>query len=351
MSPHRAVLIVSLLALVLPAAAQQPAPTPPAPAANPGEAILDRAVSNLRSLGWVETDFKQQMSTQGVRFEASGRYLIPPDGEWKVLYQLDLRLGDVRTVHKIVSDGGTVWRIVRVQDLTTQETVQNEVVRYPVDGLRTALDEVKRSDLGDQKTEQIWRDVVGEHGFSGLQPLLRDLRDRLTFTRVEPAELPGVGPVTLLEGEWNKATLDLIAPDRKVDSAAGPSLREQWDKRQARYTYWPRKCRLFLGPVGGFWPWAAPLWPYRVEWLGPTKAGGADELLVALEFSRPVPKTAAEAANELTVADEEKKLAKDYDPASFVKRRQERLAQAKRFEDELLKLKPFDPTPLVPPKP
>src|SRR5581483_10991063 len=98
----------------------------------------------------------------------------------------------------------------------------------------------------------------GTQFFTGLEPLLTNLRRQVTFTRRDTVHWRG-HDVVLLTGVWS----------------APPPADQEWP------AYFPRQCRLFLDP--------GTHWPHRVEWWGPTtlpKPG--DSLIVQMEFRNPV---------------------------------------------------------------
>lgn len=285
-------------------------PKPPLP----GDALLDQAIRNLRNLTWIDTVIWQQMNSQGVKLETTGRYVAAPK-EGKVYYQLDVRIGGATGQSKLVSDGKTAWQLEQVGNKKTVHT-------YKASYLKAVLQDTGEDDVGRQVREEL----SAQYGLAGVRPILQDLRKNMTFPRVQSTALTRPGkvpvPVYLLEGEWNQQTRELISPRAAVDSkAAGKDKAELWDP------FVPRKCRCYLAQ-DWWWPWASSLWPYRIEWHGPTKPQGPDELLLTLEFRDPViqpPEAQAERDRIFAagLSDEEKALAKDLNLDEVVKKRRE----------------------------
>jgi hypothetical protein len=227
-------------------------PTTPEPAA---AALLDEAVRSLSAphAEWLQTTIWQKVRLPGVAYEASGRYLLAPGKRFRL--ELETRLKTGCGALLLVSDGADVWQASRVR-AGRWESVS-----------RRSLAEVLAAGAGT--------DVLHGPTFAGVQPLLRDLRVRLSWVRREV--LPGREQVRLT-GVWPADAIAHLAP---------PS--SPWPEGL------PRRCRLTLD--------ARTLWPQRVEWWGPSARPEREVLLAEMEFRAPLrncPLSAGRCAAEFT---------------------------------------------------
>lgn len=342
--PPRRFLLLAILAGFLsctgrPLWAQTPPATPPAeakpeaPKPTPAEELLAKAFDRLKDLKWMETDFKQQVFLMGGKWEAKGTYIIAP-AENRIAYDVTVHVGGVPGTTKIRCDGQTLWHWQQIGK-------EKVVFSYPLEKLREASKNLDRNELEPDKVEQLIRDSEAEHGFLGIQPQLEELKQWMTFPKLESTSLNNK-PVYLLQGEWSKAFLDKMAPRPEGEAGKQANLRELYEKRQYPFLNQPRSARVYLGREN--------LWPYRIEWLGPIKNGGSDELLTVLDFSEPVlaPKPGTEMSTLFSLPEAEKKLAKETDPAAALKARQQALAHQQKLAEEMSKQKPLDPSRISP---
>jgi hypothetical protein len=218
---------------------------PPPPKADAAATkVLTDALDQVdpKKLSWVDTTLWQQADVQGFTFQTDGKYLSGPDHR----LHLDLRvqLGDTIGTLGVVSDGKIVW-----EELSTGKNK-----------FTTKLDMTKVLDVltGSEETERLRHDFLLTQSFFGVGPLLQNIKDRMTVTQQEKVQRGG------------KDLIKLTA----VWSDANPPT-GQWPP------YIARQCQLFLGTAGP----GNTLWPYRLEWWGPTRAG--DGLLLQMEFRDP----------------------------------------------------------------
>ncbi len=326
MSPLRYVYLVCLAAAVMcapPSHAQQPL----SPVANKAAAdLVDKALAQMTKLEQVRADLWQQVNTGTKKLEGTGRFLCDPKGR-KVAYQMKVEVGGVTGVQETVSDGKTMWRREQIGD-------QSTVRKYELAALDKALPAPEKASDEDDVDRQIRQDLQAEQGFAGLRPVLRELRNRLIFTAMKKEELTAADGKTKIagtwvDGEWNRETLEEIAPKTRI-APDGKTFAELWDKRLPPFDRVPRRCRIFLTAEDA--TGAPPLWPYRIEWHGPARpeAKPDDEvLLVVIEF-RPITTPASDGDFILKLTEAEAQRVKTVDPAELIKRRRAALEERAR---------------------
>jgi hypothetical protein len=208
-------------------------------------------------LPWLEASVWQKVRLPGLSYEAEGRYLAAPGHRFRL--ELRTALGNTPGELLLVSDGRHVWRGTRLGRAGWAEVSRA--------ALRAGFD------LPDGPGWPQARDGAGGLTFSGVGPLLLNLRERLSWVGLEKQEGRYV-----LTGVWPAAARTTL----RGDGAAWPAGL-------------PRECRLTLD--------AATLWPRRVEWWGPPTDGGDSDLLAVVELRSPVcnrPMAPAEAAAAFT---------------------------------------------------
>jgi hypothetical protein len=237
MPKSRPVLLILTLIALPPLAGALPWPSRPTPpsaadlaATGPdaeAERLLDRAIAAVdpERTPWLETSFRQRVRLPGLEYEADGDYRTGSGQRFRL--EVRTRIGRTPGTLVLVGDGQHLWRGTRFG-----EGGWSEVTRAPFrpGGANPGLDGVN---------------------FSGVSPLLRNLRERMVWVKHETAN----GQVTLT-GVWPKAP-----------------------KKGAWPTGLPTCCRLTLDGDG---------WPRRIEWWGPTTDGGGPDLLAEMEFRDPV---------------------------------------------------------------
>jgi hypothetical protein len=162
--------------------------------------------------------------------------------------------------------------------------------------------------------DDLKRNLSLEHGDRGILPVLEDLKAKLVFTKVEEgALLTDSGarlPVVILEGEWNKDVRGLLIPPKpqpqrgpdgkELPSASKPvDPAEAYDQRKS-HVYIARRARLYLDNEA--------LLPVRLDWLGPKRPEGPEELLARFEWLEFAPKAPEQIAAEFKLRPEEEKL-------------------------------------------
>jgi hypothetical protein len=216
--------------------------------------MLNRAIEQLdpKRLGWAEMEVWEKVDTQGLSFTATGRYLCGPDH----LLHVDLKVhtGNTDGQFQIVSDGTTVWNVLRIGGDAPTITKWNlkkvqEVLNVP------------------GTMPQLREDFFKAQSFAGVVPLLQNLRQQMTFTKHE-TERCNDQDMVKLTAEWNADLTKQMAPPPNP----WPALV-------------PRTCRLFFDAN-------PPHWLYRIEWQGPARTRSDDSLLMQMEFRNPKRTTA-----------------------------------------------------------
>src|SRR5262249_17009627 len=134
------------------------------------------------SLVWLETSFRQRVRLPGLAYEAEGDYRTGPGQRFRL--EVRTRVGQARGTLVLVGDGRYLWRGTRV---------------------------------GDRPWAQVTRAAVGADGekgddglnFSGVAPLLRHLRARMTWVKHEA----GAGGSVTLTGVWTEESRRQALPE------------------------------------------------------------------------------------------------------------------------------------------
>jgi hypothetical protein len=233
-------------------AAREPSavPSAPAPQADPAsERCLDQALDAFKPerVNWLEIDLWQKVQIPGCVYEADGIYRLAPGQRFRLEMHTHPAGGEGTMLS--VSDGRELWQAER-----SGKGEWENVTRVNLSEVFAAMN----GPAGPQLREEF----LQRPHFQGMLPLLRDLRCRLVWARSEMIRQAG-GERIRLVGVWPKEeALRHAAPDQPWPGAL------------------PRQCHLYLD--------ARTYWPERIEWWGPSKAGGADCLLVQMEFRNPV---------------------------------------------------------------
>jgi hypothetical protein len=227
---------------------QQPPPPPPKP--DPEAVKLFNRAQELygrQREGWLKTTLWQQVDVQGLTFRSEGLYLSGPNQRLRL--DLNVRVGNTDGELQIISNGATLWQIVRIG------TAERVVTKYD---LKKVLEV-----LNKPNTQQARDEFFRDQSFSGVAPLLQNLQQQLVFTRQEPGQWKG-RKAHVLTGVWSADVTTNV-----LRSFGGP---DRWPSTLAR------KCVLYLDEQN--------LWPLRLEWRGgPPK--GEDQVLLQMEFRDP----------------------------------------------------------------
>jgi hypothetical protein len=251
-------------ASVAPLAAVAPVPEPytipAAPAPHPNaaaERCLDQAIEMFRAdrVSWLEMTIWQKAQLPGFVYEADGLYQLAPGQRFRLEMHIHPAEGEGTMLS--VSDGRELWRAER-----TGQGAWENVTHINLAEVFAVMNGPAEGRLREE--------FLQRPHFQGMAPLLRTLRSRLVWAQCELLRPTGETSVPLsgserihLVGVWSKEeALKRVAPNQPWLAAL------------------PRQCHLYLD--------ARSYWPHRVEWWGPTTAGGPDRLLMQMEFRNPV---------------------------------------------------------------
>jgi hypothetical protein len=245
-----AILVLGGALNLKPLASQNPVSTGSSVENDPAAlAILDQAVAALapERVQWLETKVWQQVMCEDFVYQASGRLVAAVGGRMR--FDVNLRVGQTVGKLRLVNDGAAVWRSI-------QSGSEKAVVCWwelPVlsDTLKTP------EDVAQARTR-----LMAEHGFLGLAPMLRKLRQSIQSAQ-------------LRQQRWNSHEVQIISAVWPVDQAALASMSEI-----DRPRFLLRQCRIYLD--------AQTSWPHRIEWWGAEKPDQSNQLLVQTEFREPV---------------------------------------------------------------
>jgi hypothetical protein len=246
-----AAILASLGAFSLrPASVRQlPPPVSPAGADPAALALLDRAIDAVSPdrVAWLEAAVWQQARCDDFTYQACGRLLIAPGDRSR--YDMNVRVGHTKGEMRMVSDGKTLWQSIRVGD--DPATIAQWDLPVANDGTTTST-----------QLTQARLQFLQEHGFAGLAPLLRSLRQCLHNAHCQQQTWKG-NEVYVISGVW---------PVNTAAFAAMPDL--------PKPRFQPRLCAIYLD--------ARTLWLHRLEWWGSEMPNQPNSLLVQTEFRNPV---------------------------------------------------------------
>jgi hypothetical protein len=213
------------------------------------ERALEQALEALKAdrVNWLEMAIWQKIQLPGYVYEAEGTYHLAPDHRFRL--EMHTHMGEAEGTLLMVSDGRESWQAVRPGDGPWENVT------------RLNLSEVFSTMNGPSGTV-LRNEFLQRPHFQGMTPLLRSLHSRLVWARGETVH-PADGDQHRLVGVWTQEESAKLAPRDK-----------SWPVGL------PRQCHVYLD--------AHTFWPRRVEWWGPSTAGGSDRLLVQMEFRHPV---------------------------------------------------------------
>jgi hypothetical protein len=245
-----AILVLGGALKLKPAASQDPMAIGTSVANDPAAlAILDLAIAALapERVQWMETKVWQQAICEDFVYQASGRLVTA--GTDRMRFDVNVRVGQTIGKLRLVNDGAVLWRSI-------QAGGEKPVVHcweMPVLGeaLKTP------ADVAQARTR-----LLEEHGFLGLAPMLRKLRQ-------------GVQSAQLRQQRWNGHEVQIVSAVWPADDAALALLSES-----ARPPFQLRQCRIYLD--------AQTSWLHRIEWWGAEKPAQPNQLLAQTEYREPV---------------------------------------------------------------
>ncbi|MBY0523309.1 MAG: hypothetical protein K2R98_07915 [Gemmataceae bacterium] len=242
--PSLTVFFSGALSLQSPVVADPTAPEPIFPVrADPAAvAVLDRAIAALSSEAqpWVKTQLWQQVSVPPVNFQAEGTYLGGPAHRLRL--NLQVRRDRSTSQFQLISDGRILWQVEEVAG--TKPRVSKVQLSAVLEAMKAPESAAARSEFYDTQF------------FLGVAPLLRSLRQQVTFSRRDAVR-------------WSKHDVELL-----TGAWAAPPADRAWP------AFFPRQCRVFVDRHSN--------WVHRVEWWGPTTRRPGDSLIFQMEFRNPV---------------------------------------------------------------
>jgi hypothetical protein len=196
----------------------------------------------------LETTIWQQVHLPGLEYVGEGRYLLGPGHRYRLELKTTVQAHTGTLLQ--VCDGNGLWQGTR-----TSPGRWTEIRHARMDQV---LDSLSLPVASAHTASANMRQLV----FCGVQPLLRNLEQRLVWTRHETIQKDGAECV-VLTGAWQPGLLQALAPPEVPWPAGLPS-----------------QCRLWLD--------SRTAWPHRLEWRGPDCSGEASVLLVEMELRAPV---------------------------------------------------------------
>jgi hypothetical protein len=227
-----------------PESPQMPRLAPTAPSDIPCLEAIDRAMDALAPdrVGWLETTLWQRGHFPDCAYQADGRYLIAPDGRFRL--ELHTRQGHGEAALLAINDGMHLWEARR-----TAPGNWSSVTHVYLGQVRDALE-------GPSGSVALREEYQHGPAFRGVVPLLRELRERVAWVRQAPARSCSVDCIELT------GVVRLVKPPERSGTEGLVTV-----------------CRLCLD--------ARTSWPHRIEWWGPGDDGTTVRLLAEEELREP----------------------------------------------------------------
>jgi hypothetical protein len=202
--------------------------------------LLDQALAGLDPVQhpFLETNVWQHVSLPDLDYSSEGRYVVGTEQRYRM--EIHTRVGGREGALVQVCDGSSLWQGTRTENGPWLEVRRIQLAKTN-SGVNMPTDLEARG-----------------FAFSGVRPLLSNLRQQLLWVRQEKTLLQDADCI-LLTGVWPAAQSAALAP-----------ADQPWPEDL------PKQCRLWLD--------SRTLWPRRVEWIG---AGNATQPLVEMELRAP----------------------------------------------------------------
>lgn len=212
---------------------------------------LDKAIQAMATprLTVVETTVWQRLQLGELEVEAEGRFLQGPGQRYRL--ELSTKTGKRTGSLLQISDGDFLWQGT-CYDIHNASTGWEDVCKTP-------LENTSGSPLSLAPHER----PSGERAFAftGVQPLLKNLKKNLIWTKLETLKL-GDKECQVITGTWYPALKLILAPPDKG-----------WPIGL------PQQCRLWFD--------SRSYWPCRVEWLGSPPGNSVASVMVEMELRNP----------------------------------------------------------------
>jgi hypothetical protein len=249
----------------------QPSPTSSAAAV----ALLDNAIKTFSRPEGIDVQFHQEIlgPTEPVIIE--GRVVTAANDH--LMADLEFRQVHRAARLKMYCDGNLFHRIEVIND-------HRAITSYPLKELRDVLDRLAVSETERVVREDVEKEQRGIHGLDGVAALLRDVKERTIFGEPKAGTLDllqkkGVS-VKIIEGGWNKETINAIAPPKVGDNPNQPDPSYLWNDKLYFFEY-PRTAKLYLD--------AASDSLLRLELWGVKEKQGSEKVFSFISFERISP--------------------------------------------------------------
>jgi hypothetical protein len=254
------------------AQADKSQPTPSSPAAL---ALLDNALKTFTRPDGVDVQFHQEILGPSEPVIVHGRIVTAANDH--VFAALEFHQVRRSAQLKMYCDGNMFHRIEVINE-------HRAITSYPLTELRGVLDRLAVSETERVVREDVEKEQRGIHGLDGLAALLRDVKQRaiLGEPKAGTLDLPQKKgtPVKIVEGGWNKETIDAIAPPKIGDNPTQRDMRFLWNEKLDFFDV-PRTVKLYFD--------AATSGVLRLELLGIREKQGPEKLLALINFETITP--------------------------------------------------------------
>lgn len=254
---------------------QSDKPRPSSTSSSAATALLDNAIKTLSRPEGIDVQFHQEILGQSESVLIDGHVITAANDH----VMADLQFHQVhRTAHlKMYCDGKMFHRIEVINQHQT-------ITSYPLKDLHDVLDRLAVSETERVVKEDVEKEQRGIHGLDGLAALLRDVKQRTIFAEPKVATLDlaqkkGMA-VKVIEGSWNKETIDAIAPPKIGDSSTQRDMRYLWNEKLDFFDV-PRLVKLYFDATTGSL--------LRLELWGIREKQGPDKLLIFIDFDKMTP--------------------------------------------------------------
>jgi hypothetical protein len=240
--------------------------------------LLNKAIQALSRPEGVEVHFRHELIGQTEPLIAVGRSITAANNH--VFVELNVQQVRRTAQLKLYSDGSHFHRVETIDPA-------HMITSYPLKEMNEALDRLAVSETERIAREDVEKELRGVHGLDGLAAMVKDLKQRAVFTQPKSATIDlgnkkGVA-VQVIEGRWNKETLDALAPPKSGDNPAQRDLRYLWNEK-LDFFYVPRSAKVYFD--------ATSQNLLRIELLGIHEKQGPEQVLTSIAFESitPVPR-------------------------------------------------------------
>ncbi len=250
--------------------AQTPAPEKPTASSPAAVALLDGAIKELTRPEGVDVRFHQEVFAPTQPVIVVGRSVTAPGK--RVRIETEFKQVARSTKVKLLCDGTNFHRIESLFG-------QNSITTYTLKELQDEMEKLATTETEKVVKEDLEKEQQGMHGFEGVSALVKGLKTRMLYgepkaATIDIAQKKAVA-VQVIEGQWTKAVIDIIAPVKKGNDPNEQDQRYLWNEKMG-FFYTPRAAKLYFD-VGN-------KTLLRLELLGTKEKQGKDEVLTAIVF-------------------------------------------------------------------